>query len=205
MKKKIFIVIIVCAIVLIASGMLFLKASCYDCMKNVSTLCKISFQSILSGLITFTGLLITISFQTKQAEEKHLLDLCPCFIVEENDAASELMDYRYFANDTQKTVVCTEKSKLRSCVCLLQNTKEVSSLNVELLNDRGDVCLNLGSKAKVNEKLFLVLSGENPSTLFVRFKDSYGNQYTQCIDYKYKLNNKYVFISHKPEKQRAIT
>ena len=195
-------IIIFCAILLLTIGILLFAVSSDNCLEIFSTLSKIAFQSVLSGLITFIGLLITISFQTKQAEEKRLLDLCPCFIVEGSGAASALMDQHDFTDEGHVVFVCSDSTNQRSCVCLLHNTKAVYALNIELLNDRNELCYSLGSKAKVDESLLLVLLGNNPSFFSVRFKDSYGNQYVQRIEYKYTSNNKYVFISYKPEKGR---
>ena len=204
MKKRIKTCIYVCITTLITAAVLFFIFSVEDFYTNISALSKTAFQAVFSGIITFIGLYFTITFQTSQAIEKKLQDLCPSFIVEEDGVASELKDKHFFENGNSKTYVCSEMTQLRSCVCLIKNTKAIAALNIELLDDSKAVCLTLGSKAAANEKILLVLSGKKQSMFYICFQDSDGNKYTQQIDYKFVENNKYVFISNKPEQQEVI-
>lgn len=203
MKKNTSIIVVV-AVVIIASIIIEIKMKnlYFDNSNNtdpekIAEISTIVFQSILSGTITFLGLLFTIVTQGFQNESKEKKQLCPCFIIITKGKVSAEID-KIEIKDEAINVEKNEKS-FRIQDCILINVKNNYALNTYFLgtNNKKQYFENNAEHATI---LSLALSARGAGNFFVFFEDVYGNKYKQKI--KYFLNdteNEYQFVSKAPK------
>ena len=192
MKKIIFSTIILCLIIVIVSMMLYFYYSADSFNIQVVEVSKIFTQSILSGIVTFTGLFFTVMAQEIQQKMRCLEELCPCFVVacQGFSAKKELSD----SGDHYNIRVADGSLKVRDVDGFIKNAKGNFALNVTIYGENKE--FYLGYMEKEKEKVGLVLNAENPGEFIICFEDICGNKYKQKITYKYD-GNKYCFWSER--------
>ena len=203
MPKRIIILVSICMVLIILAGCVFWGNSTD---KKEEKLVRISMQiigALVSGLVSFTGLFITISFQNKQTKDKQLLDILPCFVVLTEENASAIKNINDLSSGDD-AIICTTNNRVREQMCAIQNVKSSFAINVSIRDnlDTKDAFV-LGSLGGSVQNHQLVLYGD-ASFFFIHFTDIYGNHYSQKIDYKYSRKiNRYLFTLNQPERNES--
>lgn len=199
MKNKIWCLIVLCLVVAIIAGYIFWHNTSND--DPVADVSKQVFSSLITGLVSFTGLLITITFQNQQALHKQLVDIQPCFVVIPDGAASAEKTRDYFQSNGQY-YLCSSSTYLRTISSQIKNVKSNAyAINVALTDDLQKIHYPLGSYE--NEPITCDLALKNGTSLFyIDFEDVYGTKYYQEIKYEYNNeHNQYTFIMSQPTRK----
>ena len=187
MKKYLIIAVIIAFALICGATILYciFSAELTICDKLVE-LSMIFLQAILTGLVTFLGLLFTFMFQ-----ERHSSKL------------EEIKDRPFLAirmcEEYQIGPIINSKSAERNIICV-SNQETVRLVHCNVFNAKSNVLLNLelelGQKKEsicisdsVPFKMYLANDGINQ--LYFYFEDIHGNNFKRSVDYSYLIN---VFI-----------
>lgn len=198
LKIKIICLIVFCLVFAFVTGSIFWSATTGT---SAAELSKQLFSSLVAGLVSFTGLLITISFQNKQTLDKQLNDIQPCFVVIPEGIAGAERPQSYFQQQDDYWI-CSSASILRTTSVQIKNVKNSAfAINATLTDNLKKKKYPLGNVENSPIKCNLALS-KGDSTFFVFFEDVYGTKYGQEICYRYNNQQKnYTFMVKRPTKE----
>lgn len=96
--------------------------------EQIVAISKITLQSVISGFVTFLGLLMTISFNEYQRKLDDRIRICPVFYFEPTEKASVLIKQKKINDKTYYQ--CTHAKSVRTIVCVLGNSKDCLAKNI---------------------------------------------------------------------------
>ncbi len=197
MKKIVLSAIAICfaAIAVASIAMIFCEENCTLAVNSIS---KIVMQSTLTGVITFLGLLFTLSSQEQRYRTENEVVNCPSIVVcpQSSPPSGEIKTNRIVAN--LPIIYCTSETTKRTVDCTCINCRNNYALNVYVVQNDTKQFISLHNNKK---ELTLVLSSKKEDSFEIFFENIYGIRYRQKIDYNFQDGYKEViFISSPPER-----
>lgn len=183
MKKVIGTAIALCILIEAAAVCLFFYFSRGCPGSQAAEVTLMTAQSVLTGLVTFTGLLFTVMAQEAQQKKRYLEEMCPCFAVVCNNVSAK-KDASVIGKG-KYILASADGEEVRDADVQIINTKDGAALNVSIR--RGDNAgFYLGYIGAGEKKAYLVLNAEMPGDFYISFEDVCGNKYEQRIMYEYR-------------------
>lgn len=188
-----FIVVIVFALISVILYIYYYDSKSSNLMMSILEICM---DSLLTGAVTFIGLIVTFSFQRKQDKENYEKNICPCIVVQTADKARP--SQKNINPQLKETeLLLTDAKNVRTLDCKIFNPTSNCILNVKIHIGQNEVPIELSGKSKIY-KCHLA-SGIESEILFT-FEDIFGNRYMQKIKYKQETSLNYVFHYSPPRK-----
>ena len=199
MKKFVILAIILDLLIIFIAYNAFQNNYLGDENQRIVDISKLVLQSTVTGVVTFTGLLLTIFSQDNQSKRKEQLKLCACLIIKNSSGASASKDITCIKNNP-KVIVCDDKPQIRTVECMVENCKKNYALNLSIESVHGEV--KLGTIKDECRNIQLALKKEETGELVFKFEDIYGLKYKQKIVYEYQQHiNTFQFISKQPKRR----
>lgn len=206
MRKIVLFIILLFVVCVFILCFVFHMYSNENISAQIVTISKIMLQSVISGLVTFLGLFITISFNEYQIKQKELIKIRPVLYFEPIEMASALIK--------KKTIIksdgfnCSNSKKVRKLTCTLCNSENNSVKNIYLKKLLSiNMESNYSDTSNDNNLYCLYLNAENSSILnrfYIQYEDIMGNKYKQTVKYKFDSNKKTYTLKMSIPRRRLL-
>lgn len=196
MRKIFLFILIVVLILAVIPIVIYLNFYNPESNNAMVSIMGIVIESLLTGAVTFTGLIITFSFQRQHDKENYEKSVCPCVVVK--TASDNNSSQKIDSSLVDKTeLLVTNEKYVRGLKCNIFNPTSNYILNVKLVGiGEREFPLEL----KRNKTFKLYLANNNKNKLVFSFEDIFGNRYRQIIEYEKVENEDYTFHYTSPIK-----